>query len=99
VIRNALDIKPWAHAFVGQEDRYLALACDDPWARRRSIRLADVATRTIALDRRTGTTTLNLWPENERPAASRPLERHARFTACTVVSGGRGTPVTCRLDP
>lgn len=69
VIRSALDLKPWSHAFVGHEDRYLALASDDPWARRRSIRPAEVATRTLALDRRTGTTTLNLWPETERPAA------------------------------
>lgn len=68
VIRSSVDLKPWSHAFVGHEDRYLALASDDPWARRRSIRLAEVASRTLALDRRTGTTTLNLWPEAERPA-------------------------------
>ncbi|WP_308251282.1 LysR substrate-binding domain-containing protein [Streptomonospora nanhaiensis] len=55
VVRSALDLKPWSHAFVGHEDRYLALASDDPWARRRGIRLAEVATRTLALDRRTGT--------------------------------------------
>jgi DNA-binding transcriptional LysR family regulator len=69
VIRSALDLTPWSHAFVGHEERFLALASDDPWARRRGIRLAEVATRTLALDRRTGTTTLNLWPKGERPAA------------------------------
>ncbi|MFF3847756.1 LysR family transcriptional regulator [Streptomyces sp. NPDC002328] len=67
VVRAPLDLKPWSHAVVGQEHRYLALASDDPWARRRSIRLAEVATRTLALDRRTGTTTVNLWPEDQRP--------------------------------
>lgn len=68
VIRSALDPKPWSHALVGYEHRYVALASDDPWARRRSVRLNEVATRTLALDRRTGTTTLNLWPEARRPA-------------------------------
>ncbi|MFJ4837542.1 LysR family transcriptional regulator [Streptomyces sp. NPDC088746] len=67
VIRAPLNLKPWSHALVGQEHRYLALASDDPWARRRSIRLHEVATRALALDRRTGTTTLNLWPEDGRP--------------------------------
>ncbi len=68
VIRAPLDLKAWSHALVGHEHRYVALASDDPWARRRSIRLGEVSTRTLALDRRTGTTTLNLWPEGERPA-------------------------------
>ncbi|MFE4450675.1 LysR family transcriptional regulator [Streptomyces sp. NPDC056796] len=68
VIRAPLDLKPWAHAVVGHEHRYVALASDDPWARRRSVRLDEVATRTLALDRRTGTTTLALWQGAERPA-------------------------------
>ncbi|MFE0722973.1 MULTISPECIES: LysR family transcriptional regulator [Streptomyces] len=67
IIRAHLDLRPWAHTVVGHEHRYLALASDDQWARRRSIRLDEVSTRTLALDRRTGTTTLNLWPEDERP--------------------------------
>ena len=67
VIRTPLDGRTWSHAFVGYERRYLALASDDPWARRRSVRLEEVAGRTLGLDRRTGTTTLNLWPEGKRP--------------------------------
>ncbi|MEV0492127.1 LysR family transcriptional regulator [Streptomyces atratus] len=68
VIRAPLDLKPWSHAVVGHEHRYVALASDDPWARRRSIRMGDIPGRTLAIDRRTGTTTLDLWPEDERPA-------------------------------
>ncbi|MEV5201293.1 LysR family transcriptional regulator [Streptomyces sp. NPDC053720] len=68
VIRAPLDLRPWAHALVGHEDRYVALASDDPWARRRSIRLNEIPDRTLAIDRRTGTTTLGLWPEDEQPA-------------------------------
>ncbi|MFI9586461.1 LysR family transcriptional regulator [Streptomyces sp. NPDC052236] len=68
VIRAPLDLKPWSHAVVGHEHRYLALASDDLWARRRSIRLDEIATRTLAIDRRTGTTTLNLWSDTAQPA-------------------------------
>ncbi|MER6981998.1 LysR substrate-binding domain-containing protein, partial [Streptomyces carpinensis] len=68
VIRAPLDLGPWAHALIGYEARCVALASDDPWARRRGIRLAEIPARTLAIDRRTGTTTLDLWPEGNRPA-------------------------------
>ena len=49
------------------ERRYCALAADDPWARRRSIRLEEVRDRTVVVDRRTGTTTTDLWPSGTGP--------------------------------
>ncbi|MCF6522629.1 LysR family transcriptional regulator [Streptomyces sp. JJ36] len=67
IIRAPLDLRPWSHALVGHEPRCLALASDDPWARRRSIRLDELPGRTLALDRRTGTTTPALWPEGAQP--------------------------------
>ena len=57
----------FASAVVGQERRYCALAADDPWARRRSIRLEEVRDRTVVVDRRTGTTTTDLWPSGTGP--------------------------------
>lgn len=71
VVRTALDTRrlAYGHAVVGHERRCLALASDDPWARRRGVRLAEVRGRTLVVDRRTGTTTLDLWPEGARPAA------------------------------
>jgi DNA-binding transcriptional LysR family regulator len=54
-------------AVVGCERRYLAVAADDRWARRRSVALAEVAGRTVVIDRRTGTTTPDLWPPDGRP--------------------------------
>ncbi|GAA2451847.1 LysR family transcriptional regulator [Streptomyces pulveraceus] len=68
VIRAPIDLKPWSHARIGYEARRVALASDDPWARRRSIRLDEIPGRTLAIDRRTGTTALDLWPEEDRPA-------------------------------
>ncbi|MFC8226780.1 LysR family transcriptional regulator [Streptomyces sp. NPDC057287] len=68
VVRAPLDLTSWSHALIGHEARCVALASDDPWAGRRSIRLDEILGRTLAIDRRTGTTTLDLWPEHERPS-------------------------------
>ncbi|MER5500137.1 MULTISPECIES: LysR family transcriptional regulator [unclassified Streptomyces] len=93
VVRGSLDLKPWSHALVGHEHRCLALASDDPWARRRSVRLAEVATRTLALDRRTGTTTSALWPEGERPAVE---HTHDIDDWLAAIASGRCVGVTPR---
>ncbi|MEV7422071.1 MULTISPECIES: LysR family transcriptional regulator [unclassified Streptomyces] len=68
VVRVAVDTRRYAHALVGHEPRCVALASDDPWAGRRGVRLAEAGERTLVVDLRTGTTTLDLWPEGERPA-------------------------------
>jgi DNA-binding transcriptional LysR family regulator len=67
VVRTAVDEHRFASAVVGHERRYCAMAADDPWARRRSVRLAEVAQRSLLIDRRTGTTTPDLWPAQARP--------------------------------
>jgi DNA-binding transcriptional LysR family regulator len=67
VMRTAVDSRLYATAIVGHERRFCALAADDPWARRRSIRLSDIPQRTLLIDRRTGTTTPDLWPPDARP--------------------------------
>jgi DNA-binding transcriptional LysR family regulator len=67
VLRTSVDSKRFGSAIVGYEQRYCALAADDPWARRRSIKLDEVPQRTLLIDRRTGTTTLDLWPADAQP--------------------------------
>ena len=67
VLRTAASGNRFACATVGYERRYCALAADDPWARRRSIGLDEVSQRTVLIDRRTGTTTLDLWPPGAQP--------------------------------
>jgi DNA-binding transcriptional LysR family regulator len=67
VMRTAVDGRRFESAVVGSERRYCALAADDPWSRRRSVRLGEIADRTVLVDRRTGTTTPELWPEGSRP--------------------------------
>ncbi len=67
VMRIPPDARRFESAVVGDERRYCALAADDPWGRRRSVRLSELADRTVLVDRRTGTTTPELWPAEARP--------------------------------
>lgn len=67
VVRTAVDTRRYAHAAVGTERRYCAMASDDVWARRRTVELAMIRERTLVVDRRTGSTTAGLWSAGERP--------------------------------
>ena len=78
-------------ALVGLESRYCALAADDPLARRRYLRLADLADRVLAVDPRTGTTTLDLWPAEGRPDVE---EIHDVDDWLAVIATGRCVGVT-----
>jgi DNA-binding transcriptional LysR family regulator len=55
------------HVRIGEEKRYCALSADDPLASRRSVSLAQIAAGPVAMDMRTGSTTLELWPAEIRP--------------------------------
>ncbi|MEU9185817.1 LysR family transcriptional regulator [Streptomyces sp. NPDC048484] len=85
VVRRALDERRFDSAIVGLERRLCAMAADDPLARRRSVRLADLAGRTLLVDRRTGTTTTELWPPDARPATR---ESHDVDDWLTAISAG-----------
>jgi DNA-binding transcriptional LysR family regulator len=78
-------------AVVGWERRYLAVAADDPWARRRSVALAEVAGRTVVIDRRTGTTTPDLWPQAGRPAL---LDTRDIDDWLAIIAAGGGVGIT-----
>jgi len=89
VLRTAVDSHRFASATVGYERRYCALAADDPWARRRSIRLGELAQRTVLIDRRTGTTTADLWPADARPEL-RDTRDIDDWLAIIAAGGGMG---------
>ena len=91
VLRTAVDGHRFASTIVGYERRYCALAADDPWARRRSIRLDEVAQRTVLIDRRTGTTSPDLWPAEARP---RLQETRDIDDWLAVVAAGGGIGIT-----
>jgi DNA-binding transcriptional LysR family regulator len=78
-------------AVVGRERRYVAVAAEDPWARRRSIRLDEIPERTLLIDRRTGTTTLDLWPSEAGP---RTEETRDIEDWLSIIAAGGGVGIT-----
>ena len=68
VVRSQIDLERFGHVTVAQERRYCALPADDPLARKRTITLDQLRDRTLVIDRRTGSTTADLWPADARPA-------------------------------
>ncbi|MFD5231133.1 LysR family transcriptional regulator [Streptomyces qaidamensis] len=91
VVRRPPDDRRLDSAIVGLERRMVALAADDPLAGRRSARLADLSGRTLLIDRRTGTTTPDLWPPDSRPQTE---ETHDVDDWLTVIATGRCVGMT-----
>jgi DNA-binding transcriptional LysR family regulator len=102
VMRIPADPRHFESAVVGHERRYCALATDDPWAHRRTVRLSDLADRTVLVDRRTGTTTPELWPADARPEIRET--REVDDWLMVIAAGGavgitaEGTTVQYRRD-
>ncbi|MCZ4510533.1 LysR family transcriptional regulator [Streptomyces sp. ActVer] len=87
VVRRPLgEDRRFDSAIVGLERRLCALAADDALAGRRSVRLADLGGRTLLIDRRTGTTTAELWPPDARPETEETSDVDDWLT---VISSGR----------
>ena len=87
IVRRAPDPRHYDVALVGLERRYCALASDDPLASRRSLTLAQVATRPLAIDSRTGSTGLELWEASEAPTTV--IETHEIEDWLVLVASGR----------
>lgn len=87
VLRRPLTDRRFACTVIGREARFAAVAKEDPLARKRSLRMADFAGRTIAVDARTGTTTEDLWPAGEGPSGARLV--HGVDEWLTLIAGGR----------
>jgi DNA-binding transcriptional LysR family regulator len=87
----ALSDRRFENTIVGLETRYCAMAADDTLARRRQLRLLDIADRVLAIDPRTGTTTPDLWPVGSRPQVEHV---HDVDDWLSVISAGRCVGVT-----
>lgn len=92
VIRRPLDDDRFATAEIGLESRYAAVATGGALARRRGLRLADLSRHTVAIDNRTGTTTLDLWPPQARPSAVRETLTVDEWL--TLIAAGQAVGVT-----
>ncbi|MEJ3745992.1 LysR family transcriptional regulator [Actinomycetes bacterium KLBMP 9797] len=91
VIRRPLRDARFATAPVGQERRYAAVATDNALARRRSVRLGDLARYPVAIDDRTGTTTPELWRDGG-PKAVRTT--HGVDEWLTLIAAGQAVGLT-----
>lgn len=90
VVRTDPDQRRFDGVIVGLERRFCAMASDDPWARRRSLRMADISERRLVIDPRSGTTTTDLWPD------SPPSVEHVQDVDdwLSVIATGRCVGVT-----
>lgn len=96
VLRRAPDDPRLAHALVGRERRMCALAADDPLAcgggsAGGGVIMGDLVHRTVLVDRRTGTTTADLWPDGARPDTE---DVHDVDDWLTVIATGRCVGLT-----
>ncbi|QOV34598.1 LysR family transcriptional regulator [Streptomyces ferrugineus] len=91
VVRRPLEDRRFDSAIVGLERRFAALAADDLLASRRSLRLGDLSERTLLIERRTGSTTPELWSPDSRPATE---ETHDVDDWLNVISSGRSIGMT-----
>ncbi|GAA4967629.1 LysR family transcriptional regulator [Actinoplanes utahensis] len=92
VIRRALDDPRFDTALIGTEARCAAVATDNPLARRRTLHLRDLTRYPVAIDARTGTTTLDLWHPGPPPAAIRST--HGVDEWLTLIAANQAVGVT-----
>ncbi len=90
VIRRPLTDARFETARVGLESRYAAVATDHTLARRRSVRLGDLARYTVAIDNRTGTTSPELWPPDAPPKAIRWTHSLDEWLTCIAADQAVG---------
>ena len=74
-------------AQVGTERRYAVLAADHPLAGQATMRLADLAGETVAVDVDSGTTTEGLWGQDAGPAGLRMI--HGVDEWLNLIASGR----------
>jgi DNA-binding transcriptional LysR family regulator len=92
ILRRAPDPTTYDFVLVGLEKRLCVMAADDALARKRTVSLAQVADRPIAVNARTGSTTLDLWPPDHQPTGLISTDDIEDWL--TVIAGGRARGVT-----
>ncbi|MFF2957756.1 LysR family transcriptional regulator [Streptomyces sp. NPDC057963] len=75
-----------------EEDRVAAMATDGPLARHPTLTLADLTDSTVVLNTVSGTTTVDLWPPDTRPAATLTVANTDDWL--TAIAAGRGVGVS-----
>lgn len=93
IIRRHVEDARFESVVVGLERRLVAFASDDPeWARRRQVSMAEISDRTVLIDRRSGTTTGELWHDSDH--APRFVESFDVDSWLDAIAAGRGVGTT-----
>lgn len=92
VVRTAIDDPRFASALIGTEARCAAVCTDNPLARRRTLHARDLVRYPVAIDARTGTTTLGLWQPGPVPTTIRTT--HSVDEWLTLIAAGQAVGVT-----
>lgn len=92
ILRRVPEVTGLDTILVGAEKRYCAMSTDDPLASRRTVTLAHVAAAAVAIDHRTGSTRLDLWPEDGQPRQTVSTTEVDDWL--TVISSGKARGVT-----
>jgi DNA-binding transcriptional LysR family regulator len=92
ILRRVPDTSVFDLVLIGTEKRFCAMASDDPLAAKRTVTLAEVASRPLAMDLRTGSTRLDLWAEGGQPQSTVPTEDVDDWL--TLIGSGKARGVT-----
>lgn len=92
ILRRVPDATNLELAIIGVERRYCAMSIDDPLVTKRTVTLAQVATSPLAIDHRTGSTQLDLWPDASGPRDTVSTDDVDDWL--TVIGSGRARGVT-----
>ena len=94
VVRREPTSPSIAYAVLGHEERVAALPAEHPLARRRTLRMADFAGETVAIDSVTGTTVADLWTPSQAPGTFRRVVDTDEWL--TVIAAGQALGLTSR---
>ena len=92
ILRRIPEMTRLELVLIGVERRYCAVSVDDPLAAKRTVTLAQVAATPLAIDHRTGSTQLDLWPDDSRPQHT--VSTNDVDDWLTVISSGKARGVT-----
>ncbi len=92
ILRRAPDTPSIDLLLIGDEKRYCAMSVDDPLANKRTVTLAQVASSPLAIDHRTGSTRLDLWPDGGQPQHTIPTSDVDDWL--TIISSGTARGIT-----